>query len=80
MTIYKYPLKITDTQVIKLPFNSRILTVQSQNGGVCLWAQVEENNTDKEEHTIDIFGTGHPMDDKERNYIGTVQTNGGSLV
>lgn len=81
MTIYKYPIEVTDFQKVKLPLNAKILTAQTQNGFLCLWAQVEEKNTTIEERSIEIFGTGHPMTDTlNRKYISTVQMKGGSLV
>jgi hypothetical protein len=82
MKIYKYPIEITDVQKVKLPLNAEILTAQIQSGsGLCLWAKVEEeHNTDTEEHTIEVFGTGHPMSAHDRRYLGTVQQAGGSLI
>ena len=80
MTIYKYPIKITDSQKVKLPLNAEILTVQMQGETLCLWAKVEEvGNTSTEERTIEVFGTGHPMSDDARRYIGTIQIHVGAL-
>jgi hypothetical protein len=80
VTIYKYPIKIADSQKVKLPLNAEILTAQTQGETLCLWAKVEERNTDTEERTIEVFGTGHPMSDDARRYIGTTQMQGGALV
>lgn len=81
MTIYKYPLKIEDTQKVNLPINAEILTAQTQGDTLCLWAQVHEGNTSMEERTIEVFGTGHAMrDDYARRYIGTAKQFGGALV
>lgn len=80
MTIYKYPIKITDEQKVKLPLNAEILTAQMQGDTLCLWAKVEEGNTSMEERTIEVFGTGHPMSDNNRRYIGTTQMHGGALI
>jgi hypothetical protein len=77
MTIYKYPLKITGTQQIELPINAVLLTVQMQGETLCLWAKVEERNT-VDDRTIEIFGTGHPIDNYARSYIGTVQEECGA--
>lgn len=42
-TIYKYPLDVTDRQVIAMPEDAEILTVQVQNGKPMLWAVVDPN-------------------------------------
>lgn len=79
MTIYKYPIKITSTQKVKLPINAEILTAQMQGDTLCLWAKVEEGNS-TEDRTIEVFGTGHPMSDDARRYIGTTQMHGIALL
>lgn len=80
MTIYKYPIDIKDVQTVTMPMNSKILTAQVQQGKLCLWAMVDEKNDRTEEHIIEVFGTGHPMINMPRNYIGTIQWMGGHLV
>lgn len=79
MTIYKYPIEITDCQKVRMPFNAEILTAQMQGDTLCLWANVEEHAS-LEERTIEVFGTGHPMSYENRRYIGTTQMHGGALV
>lgn len=80
MTIYKYQIKITDTQKVEMPIDAEILTAQMQGDALCLWAKVEEGNT-IEERTINVFGTGRQMSDGvDRRYIGTTQTHGGALI
>lgn len=71
-TIWKFPLSIQDAQSILVPSGGEILSVQIQDSQVCLWIAVNPANP-KEQHTIEIFGTGHGMDESEREYIGTVQ-------
>lgn len=78
MTIYKYPLMLRDMQIVTMPLNAKILTVQFQHGDLCLWALVEPNNGVKR-RVIEIFSTGNPINKAERNYIGTVQQAGGSI-
>ena len=90
MTICKYPVKFTDAQkvgllgayavtiLLKPPINAEILTAQMQGDTLCLWAKVEEGNS-TEERTIEVFGTGHPMSDDDRRYIGTTQAHGGVM-
>lgn len=79
--VFKFPLKIEeDEQDIMMPAGAKVLTVQVQSGVPCLWA---ECNPDAEcvSRTFLIRGTGHPIDDGiEKEYIGTIQLHGGSLV
>jgi len=75
-TIYKYSLNITDSQVTSMPKDAQILTAQTQNDCLCLWALVdtEKPNTDR---VIRIYGTGHPTCVDDFYYVSTVQTRGG---
>ena len=81
-TIWRFELKTTDNQTIEMPVNAEILTVQTQNEIPCIWAFVDPTET-KENRFIEIFGTGHEISQDEnvnRNYLGTYQLNGGSLI
>lgn len=61
-TIWKFSIKIADEQKISVPFNSRLLYAGlDPTGAPCVWANVETENSDKEEHTVHIRGTGHPL-------------------
>ena len=76
-TIYKYQLETTDNQIIYMPKNADILTVQVQNINMkqvpCLWAMVNTDNISKG-YKIRIIGTGHEIEeDFEGKYIGTYQ-------
>lgn len=78
--IWKFQIQIKDTQTVTMPYGAKILCVQLQNGVPCLWALclVKEQPWAR---TIDIFGTGHLINDMyTRTYIGTVQMEGGALV
>jgi len=77
-TIWKYELQITDYQTIHMPELAEILCVQVQLGRPHLWVLVHSGKK-KEPRKIAIHGTGHDIPPGER-YIGTVQTNQGSLV
>lgn len=80
-TIYKYALKVTDTQEIRMPAGAEFLTAQMQHGRLCVWAIVDPSRKDELEYFI-ICGTGHPLPDKPRflQYLATVQDAGGSLI
>lgn len=77
-TIYKYPitsaLNPVSRAMIMLPKNSKILTVQIQNNQICIWAEVdtEESLITKE---FSIVGTGNPFPTYNVIYIGTVQAH-----
>ena len=78
-TIYKYPIEITDFQILNVPKESKVLTVQVQNGRACLWLKVDPSMPE-EEMKVYIFGTGHPMPVLDLDYIGSVQMFGGRGV
>lgn len=81
-TIYKYGLKTTDVQTLKMPKGARILCVQTQRDEPQLWAEVDTDAPD-ESRVIETFGTGHHMRagmGVERSYVGTYQLRGGSFV
>ncbi len=80
MTIWKFPLRITDEQIIELPDVHQFLAVQVQNGVPCIWAAVDPDKP-RVLRTIRIVGTGHHLTDFEKlGYVGTFQVNGGALV
>jgi hypothetical protein len=72
-TIYKYTLKMTDSQTISMPIGAKILSVQNQNHTVTLWAEVEDA-LPTEDRIFFVVGTGMPIPSNPLNYIGTVQT------
>lgn len=71
ITIYKYPLSITDIQTVKMPKGATILCAMDQNGTLCIWAEVNPANELEDRH-IEVFGTGHPIDTNSRAYIASV--------
>jgi hypothetical protein len=77
--IYKYPLEMTDEQIIHLPLGAVPLCVQMQ-AGPCLWAMVDDTEP-TEPRLVRVIGTGHPIPDADRlGYVGTYQFHGGALV
>jgi len=78
--IFKYQLDIKDEQILEMPKDAEILTVQNQRGWLCLWARVDPNFP-KENRKIRVIGTGHPLYDKSYlKYIGSAQFDNGYLV
>ena len=81
-TIWKFVLQAKDDNIIQMPKNAEILTVQMQGGVACMWALVHPE-AKKEPRHFEIFGTGHPISygiDVNRIYIGTCQLVGGDLI
>jgi hypothetical protein len=79
MIIWKFPLEVTDWQIVKMPIGAKILDAQVQHGVICLWALCDEN-AEKENRHIMIFGTGEVIPDDPGKYIATVQKEGGKLI
>lgn len=68
--------------IIEMPKDAEILTVQPQNGQICIWALVTPDNV-KESRYFEVYATGHTIRydmGVERKYIGTIQIDGGSWV
>ena len=79
LTIWKYPLLVTDEQTIEVPYEARFLTVQKQDKQPVLWALVDPKNH-KISKTIHIFGTGHEIPRDIGSYISTFQMHEGMLI
>ena len=77
--IYKYPLKVLDEQEVMMPKGARILAVQTQREAPCLWAEVELG-AELQLRIIEVFGTGHPIDERPRKYLGTFQLLNGDFL
>lgn len=75
MTIWKFPIRITEEFDISLPVGAKILHVGlDPNKDACLWVQ-HDCGSGTEEHTVFVVGTGNPVPDKAKTYIGSfVQT------
>jgi len=72
--IWKYPLALTDLQLISMPEKAEILSVADQDGTLCLWAMVDPNALRSEVRAIEIIGTGNPISTPigyARLFIGT---------
>jgi len=76
-TIWKHPLKLTDTQELMFP-EGYIVHVGEQHGIITLWVLVDPE-TKQRPYKIHILGTGRQIPDNLM-HIGTVITAGGALV
>lgn len=78
--IYKYPILIEDKQVISMPINAEILTVQIQNGVPCIWALVDTSSP-LSDVSVRVYPTGGEVyPSPNLKYCGTFQLIGGGLV
>jgi hypothetical protein len=81
-TIFKYPLEITDTQIISVSGGEAMkpLFVAEQNDILCLWGE-SCPDSDYGPVVIRIYGTGQPMDeDTNLSYIGSATQHDGRAV
>ena len=73
MKIWKFAVPIQREIELRLPSGARILTVQTKDDEVNLWALVNPD-ADKETRHFEMYGTGHEVDDAPNlNYVGTTQ-------
>ena len=73
--IYKYQLELSETMTIEASI-VRPLSIQVQNGTLCLWAEVEHPNSAASTLTITTVGTGRPIPDSAGEYLCTIQQGG----
>ena len=80
--IYKYPLTITDRQVVALPQGSRILYLAEQYEVPVLYALVDvESINPLQDHVIRCFGTGQDVTLPIRwTPLGLVKLAGGQFM
>lgn len=79
MTVYKYPFEISDSIVVRMPANAKVLKVECQGSQPCIWALVDPSEKIAE-HRFCIYGTGHTIDEPIGPHIATFQMLGGELV
>lgn len=78
MKIYKYLLRVTDSQKIKL--RGTPLSVQKQYNEIVLYATYNED-TALTEWEIKIYGTGHDITaNTKEDYLGTVLLDDGHFT
>ena len=88
--VFRYPVELTDEQVITMPEGAQILSVARREGSrvvlgvgsneaVELWALVDPYAPPEQRH-IRVIGTGHPVPSDELDFLGTVQLAQGLLI
>lgn len=79
--VWKYKL-IERMQIVNMPKDAEILTVQVQQGVLCLWALVDPD-AEEEKRFIEIYETGEDIGydmGVSRSYIGTYEMYGDDPV
>jgi hypothetical protein len=79
-TVYKYQIPIQDEVILHLPVKAQLLSIQEQNGVVCVWALVDPASEFLEPRCLRIFGTGHLIPDSGLLYVSTFQVDAGAFV
>lgn len=80
MTIWKFVIEPGDTVIIGMPKGAQVLSVDSQYGVPCVWALVDPD-APKVLRKFRMAGTAHHVEKKHtKNFVGTFQLDGGSLV
>lgn len=75
---YKYQLEIIDKQILQLPKCCTISALKEQNGVLTMWCLVDNDNKEKENIVIKIFGTGQSFEYNEKFcFIETVFMDNG---
>jgi hypothetical protein len=75
LTIWKQEIQ-TRTNMVRMPWPFTILSVQSQDNRLHLWAEVEADNPVIVTRCIEVYGTGWdiPPHPDQKRFIGTAQT------
>jgi hypothetical protein len=79
-SIYKYELQVIERQILSLPEGFNILCVQLQRGIPYIWANVDLQETNIKQVTINTYCTGEIISDVYEEYIGTYQMETECLV
>lgn len=69
LTIWKFPLAITDQQEVRMPLGAVPLSVAMQGDVLCLWCAVAPD-AEQVNRLVFVHGTGHPMDARAEVYVG----------
>lgn len=77
--IYKYPIycdAVDKGQVIvrvDMPVGAKPISVQCQDGTVCVWAEVDPKIRSVSTHRFYCVGTGYGDVPEDKTFLGTVQ-------
>lgn len=79
LKVFKYPVPVADLFELEMPKDAQILTVQTQDEDMQMWALVDPESPTELRH-FRLAGTGHSIIHTVKRYIGTFQIRGGRLV
>lgn len=81
-TIWKFSIPVADEFTLKMPLGSVPLSVGVQSHGPVLWAAVNNDAIDEEEHRFSLRGTGYPMRKRlmTNRFVGTFRIEHLGLV
>lgn len=81
ITIFKYPVQMSEDFTFEAPAGAEFLSVQVQAGEAQLWARVDTSRP-AATYRFGVHGTGHELNSFTRSapHIGTFQIDGGALV
>jgi hypothetical protein len=68
--VYKYPVN-AGADSMELPLGAEILKIDSQDGGVFLWALVSPEQVITATVIFDVVVTGQPFHAEDREYVNT---------
>jgi Tfp pilus tip-associated adhesin PilY1 len=76
-TIWKFPLQVTASQFVAIPWDCKPLAVQVQDGAIFMWAAVNSDSGPGSRRIV-MCGTGGRLapNATAATYIGTVQLEG----
>lgn len=71
--VWKYPLATLDVQTLRLPKGAEVLYAAANYPFISLWALVDPASPESEweDRSFRVAGTGHPMGDGVFKFIGT---------
>lgn len=72
-TVWKYPLKFSKRQEVRMPAGAHILDVQVQGQLPCMWAEVESDNAEVR-RIFELVGTGQAV--PTGGHVATFQCDG----
>ena len=79
-TVWKYTLTSDEVLEVSLPINAEVLSVQEQYGEPQMWVLVDPRENITEKRFFRLSGTGHPITESIKSFIGTFQLYNGTFV
>lgn len=75
LTVHKYALPIVGNNTVSMPDGARVLSCGLQGSTIFLWVLCDPTAL-KEDRVFEIVGTGQPVPDNVKEFVGTVQAEG----